>query len=612
MVGGGPVVPGEQHHLHAQRLHLLDGGAAGGLDHIRHADDARRVTRQPEEQRRDAVGLHAVGGHGQVVRDVAAFLHEGSVAAPQFFPGQFAPQTLAGHCLKVRQVGISNFFFLGLFQDGSGQRMFAAQLQPGGHAQQEFGRHLAGAHHLHHGGFAGGDGAGLVQQKGVGVAGGLQTGGGLEQDAVFGAHAAAHHDGHRGSEAQCAGAADDQHRNAACHRKGQPHAQRQPHRKGDGGDAHDGGHEHGGHPVGGFGQRGLGGGGVPHQPDDLGEGGVLPHAGGAAGERAVLVDGGGADGGAGELVHRHALAGEGGLIHRGHALRHGAVHRDALAGAHQKQVAHFYLSHRHLHLFPVPQQAGGLGGQVHQAFQRVGGAPLGAGLQQLAHRDEGQDHGGGFKIQIVAVLHHQRLIASGQPRADHADGEQPVHQRRARAQRHQRVHAGCAGAQALPAGNKKVPVDEAHRQGQRQLGQPVPQRARAVALQKGGQRQARHVSHRQVHQRNEKAQAGNQAFFQAGGLGVGQCGLQTGVRIGAVARSLHGGADSGLHVAARIGGVVHLHGIGEQAHRDLRHAGHGGHRLLHVSGAGRAGHPGDRVMLHGNLLVANGYVRPYH
>ena len=42
----------------------------------------------------------------------------------------------------------------------------------------------------------------------------LQRGGGLEEDAVFGAHAVAHHDGHRRGQAQGAGAADDQHGDA--------------------------------------------------------------------------------------------------------------------------------------------------------------------------------------------------------------------------------------------------------------------------------------------------------------------------------------------------------------------------------------------------------------
>ncbi len=97
--------------------------------------------------------------------------------------------------------------------------------------------------------------------------------------------------------------------------------------------ADDGGHKDAGDLVSSLGQRGLGGGGVPHKADDLRQGGVLANTLGPAGQCAVLVDGGGADRGAGELVHRHTLAGEGRLIDRRKPLGDGAVHRDALAGA---------------------------------------------------------------------------------------------------------------------------------------------------------------------------------------------------------------------------------------------------------------------------------------
>ena len=71
------------------------------------------------------------------------------------------------------------------------KRVLTAQFQASGHAEQELGRHVAGTHDLDHAGFAGGDGAGLIQQHSIGVAGGFQAGGGLEQDAVLGPYATA-------------------------------------------------------------------------------------------------------------------------------------------------------------------------------------------------------------------------------------------------------------------------------------------------------------------------------------------------------------------------------------------------------------------------------------
>ena len=211
--------------------------------------------------------------------------------------------------------------------------MLAAQLQTGGHAEQEFLGHVAGADDFYNAGLTGGDGAGLIQQHGIGVAGGLEAGGGLEQDAVFGAHAAADHDGDGRRQTQGAGAADDQHADAAGQRKGKGLAQQKPDGKRGNGDADDGGHKDAGDLIRGLGQRGLRRGGVAHQTDDLGQRRVLTDALGTAGQRTVLVDGRGADGGAGELVHRHALAGQGCLVDGGDALGDGAVYRDALTGA---------------------------------------------------------------------------------------------------------------------------------------------------------------------------------------------------------------------------------------------------------------------------------------
>ena len=333
VAGRGGVVAGQHHDLQAERLHLGDGGGGRLLHDVGHADDACGLTGQREVERRDAVGAHLVARLLQVVGQGAGLADEIGIAARNDLARDLAAQTLAGYGLKVGHSGVGQMVLLGALQDGAGQWVLTAKLQTGGHAEQEFLGHVAGAEDFYNVGLTGGDGAGLIQQHGVGVAGGFEAGGGLEQDAVFGTHAAADHDGDGRRQAQGTGAADDQHADAAGQRKCKGLAQQQPDDKRSRGDTDDGGHEDAGDPVRGLGQRGLRRGGVAHQADDLGQRRVLADALGTAGQRTVLVDGRGADGGAGELVHRHALAGQGGLVDRGDALGDGAVHRDALTGA---------------------------------------------------------------------------------------------------------------------------------------------------------------------------------------------------------------------------------------------------------------------------------------
>ena len=360
--------------------------------------------------------------------------------------------------------------------------------------------------------------------------------------------------------------------------------------------ADDRGHKDPGHLVGGAGQGRLGGGGIRHQADDLAQSGILPHPGGPAGQRAVLVDGGGADGAARGLVHRHALAGEGGFVDAGLPFQHGAVHRDAFPGTHQEDVPHPHLFHRNGQFPFLPQNAGGGRGQLHQAFQSTGGLALGVGFQHLAHRDKCQDHGSGFKIQIVAELHDLFLVAGGDAAPDHEDGKHAVDQRRPGAHGHQGVHARGKAAHAFPAADEESPVDPAHRQGQRQLGQTEPQSIPAAAVHEGRQGQADHMPHAQIHQGHQETQAGEQAAFQFGGLGIFQ-----GVGIGflshrrAVTGPLHRRNDIFGH---GIGFVFHLHTVGEQAHRHPGDPGYGGHCLFHMGTAGRTAHAGHFKPLH--------------
>ena len=107
----------------------------------------------------------------------------------------------------------------------------------------------------------------------------------------------------------------------------------------------------------------------------------------------------------------------------------------------------------------------------------------------------------------MTVLHNQRCIVVFKPGGNHNNGKHAVSQRCPGTHGDQRVHAGGAGRQTLEAGNKKVSVDDADGQGQRQLHQRKHQRTAAVTLHKGRQGQPDHMPHGNIHQRHQKAQA---------------------------------------------------------------------------------------------------------
>ena len=295
------------------------------------------------------------------------------------------------------------------------------------------------------------DGAGLIQNNDIRFAGLLQRDGGLEEYAVFGAYAVADHNGNRSGKAQGAGAADDQNGDASCQRKGEFPAQQQPDNGGDDRNGDHRGHKHTGNPVRDLGNGGLGSRRVGDHFDDLGKGGVRTYAACPAAEKAGLVESGGRHAVAGAFVHGDALAGQGGFVDGTGALQNNAVHRDALAGTHYKDIVLLHLLDGNGHFLPTPDQRGGLGGQIHQTLQRVCGLAFGASLQHLAHGNQSQDHGGGLKIELVHIGHDPGHIPA---ELGIGHGEQCVdapYKGRHGAKGYQGIHIGRAVPQSLEA-----------------------------------------------------------------------------------------------------------------------------------------------------------------
>ena len=167
--------------------------------------------------------------------------------------------------------------------------------------------------------------------------------------------------------------------------------------------------------------------------------------------------------------------------------------------------------------------------------------------------------------------------------------------------RHQRIHVGGAVEEALEAVDEELLVDDHHDARQQKLNEAHRD---MVAIEPVGERPApHHVPHGKVHQHRQEEKGGNEPLFQFGGLVVGQS-VEVGAGVwggggparlgaGAIACILHRLDDGGS-----TRGALHAHGVGEQAHRTARDAGHGVYGLFHPCRAGRAAHAGNVVLFH--------------
>ena len=173
-------------------------------------------------------------------------------------------------------------------------------------------------------------------------------------------------------------------------------------------------------------------------------------------------------------------------------------------------VAHPDLLHGDLHLCAVPEDVGGLGGQIHQAVDGLGGLALGALLQKLAQGDEGKDHASGLKVQVHVVARHQLHIAVAQAIANLVDGKDAVNHRCRRAHGDEGVHIGGPMPQGFKAHLVIGVVDVEDGQGEQQLSETKGQSV-FHSHQEGGEGGAQHVAHGDVKEGNEKDKGPDEA-----------------------------------------------------------------------------------------------------
>ena len=235
---------------------------------------------------------------------------------------------------------------------------------------------------------AGRDGAGLIEHNDLRAAGLFKRGRRFEENAVFRADAAADHNGDRRGKPKRARAADNEHRYAARERVSERLPDEQPDDNGNGCDADHRRHEYPRDLVGGLGDGRFRRGGVAHHADDLRERRILADAGRPAAQKAGLVDRTGAHLVVFRFVHGETFPRERRLVYGAHAGEHDAVHRDAVAGADEKNVAENDLLRRDDDLLAVPLQPRRFRRELHERAERVGRFALGMRLERLADGDE--------------------------------------------------------------------------------------------------------------------------------------------------------------------------------------------------------------------------------
>ena len=210
----------------------------------------------------------------------------------------------------------------------------------------------------------------------------------------------------------------------------------------------------------------------------------------------------------------------------------------------------------------------------------------------------------------MGVVMHQLPIIVAEAPAHPVYGENPVEEGGGRADGHQGVHVRGAVDERFETDLEKAPVDEKHRDGQKQLGERRDQRV-FLSHKNAGNGKPHHMPHGDVHEGNQNEDGGNQSGFhrllvlQGAVLPVlpffaeAAFSLRILLRMvllhrrSAVADPADGLADIAFGDCIFIVGDGHV--VGKEAHIDLRHAGQLTDAARDVCLTCRAGHAGDVI-----------------
>ena len=331
---------------------------------------------------------------------------------------------------------------------------------------------------------------------------------------------------------------------------------------------------------------------------------------------AGLVDRRAGNGIAGEFFDRDAFAGQGRFVDDTMPFRDDTVHRHAFPCLDDEDIADGNRVGRNGFFNAVFQKRGGFGGELHQARNSFGRFAFCAGFKITAERDQGQDDGGRFEIQVHGeiVRHHHVTLAEGE--TDFIDRVNARDGGRSGTDSNQGIHIRRTGKERLEPDPVKMEIDENDRDRQEKLGE---REGKGIfrAEENRGQRQTCHMAHRNVEQRNGEEDRDEQACpdgFQLKGGGVSTVVSSCVGRFGAVMRdsAVTGAFDGFYDGPFNVGPVIFIrfvvgntHRVFEQIDADVFHASDGSHGLVDPCGAGRAGHAGnvELFFLHGSPHV---------
>ena len=458
--GGAFIIAGEHHHMDAHIPHFGNGLGAVLLNGVRHSNDAAELAVPGKKQRGFALlgELFRSGFHGFGNRNLSADKLE--AAAQQRCSVQGGSQSIAGQCLKLLNLCRRQTILLRSLMDRTGQRMFAFLLQCVGNGQQIPFGHTLSREDIRDPRLPLGDGSRFIQRHNLCLSGFFQRHSRFEQNAVLCAHATPHHDGNRGGKPQRTGAADDQNGDTPCQSKACRLTGKKPDKHGDNRDGDNGRNKDTGNLICHLGNGGFCGCCIADHLNDLGKGGVLADSGGLAAQKTRLIQRACGNLASFRLIHGNALPRQSGFIHRTVSLADNSVYGDVFAGTHHKNIALCHLFNGDSDLRAVPQKGGGLGRQLHQPLQSIRGFALGTGFQHFAQGNQGQNRGGGFKIEFVHIDHDRIHLALYLGVRHGEQGEGAVAKGCRSAQRNQSVHVGRTMPQALKPADKKLLIDD--------------------------------------------------------------------------------------------------------------------------------------------------------
>ena len=435
--GGLFIISGEHHHIQMKILHSFHRRCGIRLQHIRRRNGTQIFSLLTGKMQRC---LSLPGQIRQFRNDNSQFLHQTAVAAiiTNAFDG--ACHTSTGQGFKVRGfgIGILSHFLQNCL--GKGMLGLAFQRSRNPHQPAESG---AAGQNIRHFRLSGGEGSGLIQHHGIHMMEIFQCLRVLEQNTHLGAPSGSYHNGHRRCQAQCTGTGNHQHGNTAVQREFQSKSSNHPNKKCNHRNGHHDRYKYARDFVSQTGNGCLGAAGLFHHADDLSQSGIFTDLVCPEFQIAFRIDGGGCHRIPTDLLYGNTFTRKGTLVHGGSAGKHCAIHRNAAAGAHNHRISHPDLFHRDFHVQIVSANGGGFGTQIHQRPDGITGAALSPGFQKFTQRNQGQNHGCRFKVQVLSVHFHQCPVPMSNAVRHTEQRHHTVDQRGNGSHRNQRIHVGC-------------------------------------------------------------------------------------------------------------------------------------------------------------------------